>query len=89
LKVIFLGGVNYLTGQKLNIKKITEVRQSVGFDLAHAVGNVKLELTNWGVDFAVSCGYKYLCGGNFFINCYFVVLKFNSLQALAALAHVL
>ncbi|KAM7537648.1 hypothetical protein Aperf_G00000078324 [Anoplocephala perfoliata] len=67
LALIWLPGVSYLTGQKLNIPFITQyVHQvadcPVGFDLAHSVGNVALELHDWGVDFAAWCGYKYLCG---------------------------
>lgn len=64
LALIMWGGVNYYTGQFFNLKKITEVGHSVGarvgFDLAHAVGNVNLKLHEWGVDFAAWCGYKYL-----------------------------
>ncbi len=64
LALVMIGGVNYFTGQLFNMKKITEVGHSVGavvgFDLAHAAGNINLELHAWGVDFAAWCGYKYL-----------------------------
>lgn len=67
LALVLFSGVNYYTGQVFNIKAITEVGHQagaiVGFDLAHAIGNVKLELHDWGVDFATWCSYKYLNSG--------------------------
>ena len=67
LALVFWGGVNYYTGQVFDMKSICEaahkVGAKVGFDLAHAVGNVKLELHNWGADFAAWCSYKYLNSG--------------------------
>ncbi len=67
LALVLLPGVQYYTGQFLNLQRITATAHryniSVGFDLAHAVGNVPLQLHDWDVDFAVWCNYKYLNSG--------------------------
>jgi kynureninase len=65
--LVFFGGVQYYTGQFFDIRKLTEAAHDVGsyaaFDLAHAVGNVPLNLHKDQVDFAVWCTYKYLNSG--------------------------
>ncbi|MCK8493650.1 kynureninase [Spirosoma sp. RP8] len=67
LALIWMSGLNYYTGQVYNMDAITRMAQQhcvpVGFDLAHAIGNVPLRLHEWGVDFATWCSYKYLNGG--------------------------
>jgi len=65
--LVLLGGVNYLTGELFDIPAVTaaahDIGAVVGWDLAHAVGNVPLELGKWGVDWAAWCHYKYVNAG--------------------------
>jgi kynureninase len=65
--VVFFSAVNYLTGEWLDMPAITaaghEVGAVVGWDLAHAAGNVPVSLHDWDVDFAAWCSYKYLNSG--------------------------
>ncbi len=67
LALVMFGGVHYFTGQVLDMSSITKAAHAVGayagFDLAHAMGNIKMSLHDWDVDFAAWCSYKYLNGG--------------------------
>jgi kynureninase len=67
LSLLLLPGVQYLTGQRLNLQPLIAAAQragaAVGLDLAHSVGNTPLALHDWNADFAVWCSYKYLNGG--------------------------
>ncbi len=65
--LVLFGGVNYYSGQVFNMQAITRAAHEAGalcgFDLAHAAGNIALELHDWQVDFACWCSYKYLNSG--------------------------
>ena len=67
LALVLMGGLNYYNGQVLPMASITakakEIGAFVGWDLAHAAGNIPLDLHKWGVDFASWCSYKYLNSG--------------------------
>ena len=82
LALVLIGGVNYYTGQVFDMKTITDaghkVGAYVGWDLAHAAGNVKLELHDWNVDFAAWCSYKYMNSGPGNASGCFVHEKFHN-----------
>lgn len=84
LALVCLGGVNYFTGQLFDMKSISEAAHKagafVGFDLAHAVGNVPLQLHDWNVDFACWCSYKYMNSGPGGVAGLFVHEKYSKLK---------
>ncbi len=67
LALVFIGGVNYYTGQVFDMQQITAAGHAqgalVGWDLAHAAGNIEMNLHDWQVDFASWCSYKYMNSG--------------------------
>lgn len=67
ITLVLLPGVQYLTGQAFDMARLTQAAHRagavIGFDLAHATGNLLLQLHDWNVDFAVWCNYKYMNGG--------------------------
>ena len=76
LALVLIGGINYYTGQVLDMENITKaghaVGAQVGWDLAHAAGNIELKLHEWNVDFACWCSYKYMNAGPGSVAGYFV-----------------
>lgn len=80
--LVLIGGVNYYTGQVLDMETITQAAKKtgafVGWDLAHAAGNVALKLNDWGVDFAAWCSYKYMNSGPGSASGYFVNEKYHN-----------
>lgn len=90
LALVIFGGIQYYTGQLFDIKKITDAGHAAGacvaFDLAHAIGNVPLNLHSHNVDFAVWCTYKYLNSGPGAISGIFVHERHASDQSLPRFA---
>jgi kynureninase len=82
LALVLFSGVNYYTGQVFDIRTITEAAHHhgivVGFDLAHAAGNISLQLHDWDVDFACWCSYKYLNSGPGAIGGVYIHEKFHT-----------
>jgi kynureninase len=86
LALVLMGGINYYTGQVFNIEAITKAAHAVGakagFDLAHAAGNIPLQLHNWNVDFACWCSYKYLNSGPGAVAGSFIHERYHNDQSL-------
>jgi kynureninase len=84
--VVLFGGVNYYTGQVFDMQAIAKAAHDkgayAGFDLAHAAGNIKLQLHDWEVDFACWCSYKYLNSGPGGVAGIFIHEKYVSLTHL-------
>ncbi len=82
LALVLIGGINYYTGQVLDMENITKaghaVGAKVGWDLAHAAGNIELKLHDWQVDFACWCSYKYMNAGPGSVSGYFVHEKHHT-----------
>jgi len=76
LALVLIGGVNYYTGQVFDMQTITKAGHDqgaiVGWDLAHAAGNIEMHLHDWQVDFAAWCSYKYMNSGPGNASGYFV-----------------
>ncbi|WP_081209007.1 kynureninase [Salegentibacter sediminis] len=79
--LVLIGGVNYYTGQVLDMENITRAGHKtgaiVGWDLAHAAGNIELKLSEWKVDFAAWCSYKYMNSGPGNVSGYFINEKYH------------
>jgi len=88
--MVFICGINYFTGQVFDMKAITAVAHEAGavcgFDLAHAVGNIELQLHNWDVDFACWCSYKYLNSGPGAVGGAFIHSRYITDKSLPRLA---
>lgn len=82
--LVLLPGIQFYSGQFFDIELITRHCQllgiTVGWDLAHAVGNVPLKLHDWNVDFAAWCNYKYMNGGPGVIGGLFVHERHGTVQ---------
>ncbi|SEH67399.1 Kynureninase [Paenimyroides aquimaris] len=82
LALVLIGGINYYTGQVLDMEAITKAGHAVGafvgWDLAHAAGNIELKLHDWNADFACWCSYKYMNAGPGSVSGYFVHEKHHN-----------
>ena len=90
LSLVLWAGVNYYSGEKYDIPAIAKMAHDAGavagFDLAHAIGNIELNLHHWNVDFACWCGYKYLNSGPGGIAGAYIHERYHNDQSLPRLA---
>nr|WP_298655782.1 kynureninase [uncultured Flavobacterium sp.] len=90
LALVIIGGVNYYTGQVFDMQAITKAGHDqgamVGWDLAHAAGNIAMHLHDWQVDFAAWCSYKYMNSGPGNASGFFVHEKHHTNKNLARFA---
>lgn len=90
LALVFIGGVNYYTGQVFDMQTITKAGHDqgaiVGWDLAHAAGNIEMNLHDWQIDFAAWCSYKYMNSGPGNASGFFVHEKHHTNKTLSRLA---
>ncbi|WMW77433.1 kynureninase [Flavobacterium sp. 20NA77.7] len=90
LALVLIGGVNYYTGQVFDMQAITKAGHDqgaiVGWDLAHAAGNIEMHLHDWQVDFAAWCSYKYMNSGPGNASGFFVHEKHHTNKNLARFA---
>lgn len=90
LALVLWGGVNYYSGQVFDMERITKLGQAagakVGFDLAHAAGNVPLRVHDWNTDFACWCNYKYLNSGPGAIGAAYVHERYHNDESLPRFA---
>lgn len=90
IAMVLISGVHYYSGQRFDIERVCKAAHSAGatfgVDLAHAVGNIELQLHDWNVDFAVWCSYKYLNSGPGGVGGAFVHQRHESNTSLPRLA---
>lgn len=89
IALVFLGGINFYTGQLFDLGAVALAAKRagalIGLDLAHAVGNVRLDLHNWEIDFACWCSYKYLNGGPGAVGGIYIHEKYHQQQGIQRL----